>query len=248
MHNNLSHYTHMKPHERLIEARKAAGFEYAQDAAAALGVKYPTYAAHENGSRQFTQSAALYAKRFKTTIDWLLLGKPDGNQVVTKLVFPDRPEGQPEGTPGRFQQVRIVGSVKASSWQDVTEQLMTDEPQYVPSASGYPAEWQYAYTVDGPSVNKTARDGDILVCVDLIKSGADVAENDLVIVERTRFHGAMLERTAKRVRKAIAGYELWPDSDDPEFQDALPLSEAKDEEGDEEVRVSAKVIWILRKP
>lgn len=241
MHNNLSHYTTMKPHERLAEARKSAGYETAQDAAEALGVKYPTYAAHENGSRQFAQSAALYAKRFKTTIDWLLLGKPDASQEQAKSIIVEKPEG----TFGRIQQVRVVGSVKASFWQDVTERVSSEEPMYVPSASGYPADWQYAYTVDGPSVNKTARDGDILVCVDLIKSGADVHENDLVIIERLRFGGAMLERTAKRVRKAIAGFELWPDSDDPEFQDPLPMSSAQE---DEEVRVSAKVVWILRKP
>lgn len=241
MHNNLSYYTQMKPHERLAAARKAAGFENAQEAAEAIGVKYSTYASHENGNREFTRNATLYARRFKTTIDWLLLGKPDGNQNQSQSVSQDAPEG----TLGRIQQVRVIGSVKASSWQDVTEQVNIEEPMYVPSASGYPAEWQYAYTVDGPSVNKTARDGDILVCVDLIKSSVDINENDLVIVERTRFGGMMLERTAKRVRQAIAGPELWPDSTDPEFQDPLPLSVA--EEG-EDVRVSAKVIWVLRKP
>lgn len=163
-----------------------------------------------------------------------------GNKNHTADVKPDKPEG----TLGRFQQVRVIGSVKASSWQDVTEQMTNEEPRYVPSASDYPADWQYAFTVDGPSVNKTARDGDILICVDLIKSGADVVENDLVIVERTRFQGQMLERTAKRVRQAIAGPELWPDSNDPEFQDPIPLSAAEDDE----IRVSAKVIWVLRKP
>lgn len=184
----------------------------------------------------------------KKLADWLEIGEEElgapfieGNHLQTPHVTQDI---IPEGTLGRFQQVRIIGSVKASSWQDVTEQITTEEPQYVPSASDYPADWQYAYTVDGPSVNKTARDGDILVCVDLIKSGADVTENDLVIVERTRFNGAMLERTAKRVRKAIAGPELWPDSDDPEHQDPIPLSAADDDE----IRVSAKVIWVLRKP
>lgn len=58
--------------ERLREARKAARYGSAVEAAAALGVEYPTYAAHENGSRKFDlETAAFYARKYKVSLDWL---------------------------------------------------------------------------------------------------------------------------------------------------------------------------------
>lgn len=76
---------------RLKKARKEAGYDNARQAAAALNVEYPTYAAHENGSRAFDlESAALYCRRFKVSIDWLVTGnalaKPhsEANGIATE--------------------------------------------------------------------------------------------------------------------------------------------------------------------
>lgn len=71
--------TAMEMHERLVLARKRAGFETARDAAAALGVPYPTYAGHENGSSGFrADRGELYARRFKVNFEWLMRGKGPG--------------------------------------------------------------------------------------------------------------------------------------------------------------------------
>jgi phage repressor protein C with HTH and peptisase S24 domain len=59
---------------RLAEARKAAGFSSAAAAAESLGMKYPTYAGHENGSRGLRANLERYARRFGVTVDWLLTG------------------------------------------------------------------------------------------------------------------------------------------------------------------------------
>lgn len=68
--------TAMELHERLTVARKRAGFETAAEAAAALGVPYPTYAGHENGSSGFrADKGELYARRFKVNFEWLMRGK-----------------------------------------------------------------------------------------------------------------------------------------------------------------------------
>jgi transcriptional regulator with XRE-family HTH domain len=65
--------------ERLKEARKNAGYNSASAAAEALGVKYPTYAAHENGTRiPKAIELALYAKRFHVSQAFLLDGR-DGS-------------------------------------------------------------------------------------------------------------------------------------------------------------------------
>lgn len=62
------------PNERLRKAR-ARHFESAADAARALNVPVGTYAGHENGHRGFpAKRAPQYAKKFKTTPEWLLYG------------------------------------------------------------------------------------------------------------------------------------------------------------------------------
>ena len=65
----------MELHERLAAARKQAGFETAAEAAQALGVPYPTYAGHENGSSGFrAERGEQYARRFKVRFEWLMRG------------------------------------------------------------------------------------------------------------------------------------------------------------------------------
>lgn len=71
---------------RLKSARKDAGFATVGDAATALSVPYPTYAAHENGSRAFdNEAAAFYARRYRVSIDWLLTGKGDRSSRPTTV-------------------------------------------------------------------------------------------------------------------------------------------------------------------
>jgi hypothetical protein len=66
----------MELNERLIAARKHAQFETASEAAHALGVRYSTYAGHENGNSGFKASTGeLYARRFKVRFEWLMNGR-----------------------------------------------------------------------------------------------------------------------------------------------------------------------------
>lgn len=73
--------------KRLAAARSAAGYDSASDAAEAMGIPVSTYIQHENGTRGFrTPTAERYAKRFKTTPEWLLYARgtataPGPNEV-----------------------------------------------------------------------------------------------------------------------------------------------------------------------
>jgi phage repressor protein C with HTH and peptisase S24 domain len=61
--------------ERLKEARIAAGYGSAAEAAKALGVGVSTYTSHENNTRDFDNELALkYARRFKVTPEWIVFG------------------------------------------------------------------------------------------------------------------------------------------------------------------------------
>jgi SOS-response transcriptional repressor LexA len=216
--------------ERLKKARRDAGYRTARDAAAALAVGYSTYAGHENGSRQFEIDAAIvYARKFKVPVEYLLTGKINPVPSVEKTPLATIP---------------VIGIVRAGTWQDV-DAGDSGMFQVVPAAPGEPAEWQYAFTVEGNSLNRIAKSGSILVCLDFIKSRVEIQDSDLVIVERSRFGGQMVERTGKRVRKTTSGFELWPDSDDPAHQEPILLD---GHDGADEVRVVAKVLWIMSKP
>jgi transcriptional regulator with XRE-family HTH domain len=62
--------------KRLRGAREAAGYDSAAGAAQAMGIPIATYIQHENGTRGFKAATAeRYAKRFKTTPEWILYGK-----------------------------------------------------------------------------------------------------------------------------------------------------------------------------
>lgn len=65
----------MEMHERLRTARAAAGYPTMKEAVDALGVPYPTYAGHENGTNGFrSKTAQLYARKFKVRFEWLMNG------------------------------------------------------------------------------------------------------------------------------------------------------------------------------
>ncbi|SDH08072.1 LexA family transcriptional regulator [Pelagibacterium luteolum] len=65
----------MDQHERLKDARIAAGYKTGTDAAQAMKISVATYNAHENGHRGLTLKAAeRYADFFNVRESWLLVG------------------------------------------------------------------------------------------------------------------------------------------------------------------------------
>jgi predicted phosphoadenosine phosphosulfate sulfurtransferase len=80
MHSALVHNARMskidRPElaERLVAARKFAGFKTARAASARFGWNQHTYGAHESGQRGFSKDTAeVYAKAFKVPVAWLYL-------------------------------------------------------------------------------------------------------------------------------------------------------------------------------
>ena len=142
--------------------------------------------------------------------------------------------------------VKVIGKVAANTWMDVDAMDFTyDDLETLPTLGGIPPEWQFALVVEGKCLNRVANHGDKLICLDLVKAHASAQPEDLVIVERRRFSGQMVERTAKRLKKSAKGMELWPESFEPEHQEPIALYEPNEEV---DVRIVAKVLWVLRKP
>lgn len=80
-------------HQRLVEARRNAGYVTASEAADAHGWAKPTYLGHENGSRGLRiDSAKKYAAAFRVGLSWLLNGTgdapgSDGSEAERLLVI-----------------------------------------------------------------------------------------------------------------------------------------------------------------
>ncbi|WP_313613438.1 hypothetical protein [Agrobacterium sp.] len=243
IHNMLTHNKTFEKEaraERLVQARKAAGYTSAQKAAERFLWKVNTYKAHESGRNGFDVSdAKIYARAFGVPWAWLQAGEgepPKQLQTPNGLSTTNAPIGM----------IPVTGKVAANTWISVEDMdFGYDDIDYVPSIGSYPVEWQFALVIDGQCLNKIAQHGERLVCLNTIAAGIGIEDGDLAVVERRRFGGQMVERTAKRVRMTADGFELWPESNDPAHQEPIRLYRNTD---DVEVQVIGKVLWIVRKP
>lgn len=216
--------------ERLTKARVDAGYQSAADAALALGIAYPTYAAHENGSRGFKSEAAVkYAKKFKVTLEWLMTGRGGVAASDKSTAAADIP---------------YAGIVQAGVFFDV-DLHTNDHPKTVAIAPDprYRRARQYAWLVKGDSMDRAGlHDGMWAVGVDyadFVESYRDVVDGDIVVVERLRFDGQERELTIKRLHRERDGTALAPDSSNPAHK-AIFVPKNGDIIG-EEVRILAYV-------
>lgn len=195
--------------ERLIEARKRAGYETAADAARALGVKAPTYYAHENATSGLRQKVAeQYAKKFKTTAEWLLFGTNDPG-MNDAIPYDIEVAGLP-----------LLGIIQAGHWFEVTDATEEANAKMVPVVRDprFPQAKQYALQVVGDSVDLDYPDGSIVTCVDFADSGYALGEGLLLHVERHRAGGQLVENTLKWTERRGRTLYLVPHSSNPKYQ------------------------------
>lgn len=210
----------MSKAERLKKAREDAGFETASDAARALGIKIGTYTHHENGTRDFDNDAAeKYARRFGVPVEWLTFAAGAKQSVV----------------PIKDGMI-VKGEVRAGSWLEIDAEDYR-EPEYIPFSRdmAYARATQYALLVVGNSMNKVAQAGQYVIVADWPETGLELRDGDLVVVRRDR--SMTYEVTLKRARKNGNGWELWPESTDPQWQKPIQLDDK-----DVEVSIVGKVI------
>ena len=161
-------------------------------------------------------------------------------------------------TTAEFTQIPIRGEVAAGLWReidDLSQDCWSENSQHhveytsTIALPGYPPEHQFGLYVRGESLNKIAPNGSVLHCLEYINGDSwHVKDGELVVVQRTKYQGAMIETTAKRVRRNGDIFELWPESNSPEFQEPLIVPEFLDPESTEEIRIFAKVLKILIEP
>lgn len=228
--------------DRLREARIAAGYQNAADAARATGVPEPTYNAHENGSRGFKfDRASLYARRFGVSLEWLLSGR--GARSAAQPLHTPNVETVIETRP-------LAGTVQAGVWQEPFDNGEVDLPQIpIPSDRLVPGAEQFWFEIVGDSVDLFVGDGGRIFCTavwDWARDTEDLfrrANGKLVVAERRRSDGTF-QRTCKRLVVGQGKAALHTASRHPRWKNEAPI--ALNENGDTvDVAIIAVVTDLL---
>lgn len=180
--------------------------------------------------------------------------KPDYQFVTSSKTLTKLAAAAGVNAPDATADPQLVGAdflpirydVGAGLWQEVTDSqvfLGTGTVAPDPAYSGFP---QWLERVQGDSMDREYRSGDLVHVVDAISLGYAPQHGDHVILVRRRQDGGEIERTVKEVVRGAGGrIEFWPRSTNARWNSPVIMS---DDELDDttEVEVAGLVIGSYR--
>ena len=198
----------------------------------ACGVTRASVSQWENGVTTPSQDKIKLASDFlHVNFYWLLTGS--GTHSVDT--------GETKGEV-RLTGIPVVGSVEAGVWREA-DTLEVEPSEYIdmPEDARYQGLARRAVRVSGDSVDIEIPDGGYAIFIDIADYGKDPEDGQLVIVERLRHQGGLIEMTIKEYRVNGRGAELWPKSQNPKHVGPIKLQTSQ---GDEslEVRIRGVVV------
>lgn len=231
-------------HQRLLIAMREADVESGAALSRLTGLPESTCRSYVNGTRGLSWDAcSAIAPHLNVDAGWLYSGEPVGDELSQDR--PMRKKSADVHGKRTLPAIRVAGRVSAGAWLEVkgSDRLpQTMAVSLLPPDPRYPVSAQFDLIVEGTSINRFAKEGQYLRCVDILKGGVEIEDGDLVIVLRTK-DSALYETTAKRVRVKRSSYELWPDSDDPAWQTPIVVDKLSEDLADGEVRITALVLY-----
>lgn len=121
----------------------------------------------------------------------------------------------------KFAKIRVIGEVQAGLWREADHDgFQPFEILFGGLGDMSLADHYFGLVVRGDSINRTAPDGSIAVCLPIEHAPRTHRDGDWVVVERVR--GDLTEQTIKRVGRVDGKVMLVPDSHDPRFQPVAP--------------------------
>lgn len=112
----------------------------------------------------------------------------------------------------------------------------------VPSLPGFESYPQWLERVVSDSMDRLVVPGSLVHVVDAVALRYKPREGHLVVVERERGQGALVERTVKQIHLGDNGVELWPRSHNPRWQSPLRLAEGAENFDDLTATVVGRVL------
>lgn len=144
---------------------------------------------------------------------------------------------------GQFRMVPVIGNVQAGAWAESYEWEESDRYELsIPILDPELREVRlFAAVTRGPSMNRRYPEGTIVVFTDDRFADTVPTPGKRYIVERIRRDG-MREATIKQLWQDADGTQwLLPDSDDPRFQEPIPLT---GKEG-EQIHIIGTVVYAI---
>lgn len=220
----------------LKRAIVASGLSQAE-VARRLGVRRDVITNMIKGERRITAQELLRLEDILQT-DAPKPGSKSGKNDLTYVNFPAS-SGRSTRT---ATSLTVVGEVAGGYWKQMNFADFEEREVSYLLDQKWPPKAIYGLIVRGESINRQARNGDIVVVIGLEHAPREFRDGDWVVVERRRA-GDLVETTVKQARREETGWQLVPDSDDPRFQDVITLS---DDDQTEEVRVVGLVLDVIR--
>lgn len=191
--------------QRLKQARIAAGFASAADAAHRFGWTASTYNSHENMQNPIRPHVAeRYAKAFKVNPKWILFGD-DSLTISTDDEDTATLEIRGDVVAGAFKEPGAPSSRGASD--------VVSDPRF-------PKEAQFVLKVHGDSMNAARPipilDGALIRCLSLEYGGVPLRSGHIAVIHRKR--GDLVETTLKRVTYTGGAFEFRPESSNPDHR------------------------------
>lgn len=232
--------------DRLRTARERAGFRRAADAATRFDWPKSTYYGHENGSRKIQADvAALYARAFKCSPEWLLYGRGNAENTSSRdatiaVTEDDAPvievEAKASTLPTDAGLVQVYNVVASAGFGSVVESeinmsSLAFPPGYLDRLTSTHPRNLAIISVKGDSMAPTLSDDDV-VMLDLTKR--DLSFDGLFVI-RDDGDGLLIKRIGRASRR---GYVMMiPDNS------AYPPVERLTSD----IEVVGRVIWVGRK-
>jgi len=245
--------------ERLRHARETAGYETLEDAVERLGVKYYTYAQHENGIRGFpAKKAELYARVFRVNVEWLLFGRGPMRGAHKSDPHTEQGKGSANSIVGMLNKmgnvnsalqlpqishnVPVYGYVEAGAWREMSEieEIIEIVPFHAPE---YGRIALSGWVVSGPSANKFYPHGSVVIGAS--PHDVPLRKGSFVVVKRMRSGTA--EVTLKQFEVTADGqWQFWPRSTDSKYQTPF-TPPPRDENAQEGWEIQAIIIGESKK-
>lgn len=135
---------------------------------------------------------------------------------------------------GGYEALHVRWQAEAGLWREIDIDQSEPEVYLVPIAPRRKPVERFMARVNGDSMNRARLyDGDLAICVDWITLDEPMQDGQVVLVQRTRDGGHMIETTVKVLRVFMDRYELHPRSTNPVHKPIIVMHGDGDSDGTE---------------